>query len=333
MPDLRTTLTELMTGLAMLGHHSVTDALADRPAEMVSVSPELWMTLESACAGGAHRADIDAAWANGQAFLAARDGLRGRRPTTIEWKGSQRAPGDEVAPIDLRVDHVYLVSCKYLSRIVVNASPARLFDRLLQGAHGARSSDWYEEVAPAEHRRLYLAVRHELDPTLPGRIDDLRPAERKVLGRRLRDGWPAGAAAAYEEMAATVAETTAARWRTAVGGRAGQEAMLWRILRIGSAPYFVLGAGRDGPIRRRILTPWDWRQRYRMRGLTIEPQPGGQPRVGWEAAVDDRVTGVSRAVTGHVEIRWSHGRLAAPPEAKVYLDTPHDEVPGYEPLQ
>jgi hypothetical protein len=37
-------------------------------------------------------------------------------------------------------------------------------------------------------------------------------------------------------------------------------------------------------------------------------------------------------VRGHVEVRWSHGRLAAPPEAKVYLDTPHDDVPGYFPL-
>jgi hypothetical protein len=37
-------------------------------------------------------------------------------------------------------------------------------------------------------------------------------------------------------------------------------------------------------------------------------------------------------VEGHVEIRWSHGRFASPPEAKVYLDTPHHQVPGYWPL-
>ncbi|MDY7099949.1 MAG: hypothetical protein S0880_02065 [Actinomycetota bacterium] len=333
MPDLRTTLTELITGLAMVGHDTVDEALAARPAAMVSVSPELWVRLDAAHAGGAHRDDVDAAWANGRAFLAARDGLRGRRPLTVEWKGSQRAPGDEVAPIDLRIDHVYLVSCKYLSRIVVNASPARLFDRLLQGAHGARSADWYEEVAPDEHHQLYDVVRTGLaDPTLPRRVDELSPAERKALGRRLREGWPAGAGEAYEVMTDAVARATAARWRDTIGGRAGQEAMLWRMLRIGSAPYFVLGAGRDGPIRRRILTPWDWRQRYRLRSLTIEAQAGGQARVGWAAEIDDRVTGADRQVCGHVEIRWSHGRLAAPPEAKVYLDTPHDDVPGYEPL-
>ncbi len=35
---------------------------------------------------------------------------------------------------------------------------------------------------------------------------------------------------------------------------------------------------------------------------------------------------------GHVEIRWSHGRFAQPPEAKVYLDTPMADLPGYHPL-
>ena len=40
-----------------------------------------------------------------------------------------------------------------------------------------------------------------------------------------------------------------------------------------------------------------------------------------------------RSVQGHVEVRWSHGRFAQPPEAKVYLDTPTDELPGYFPLE
>jgi len=40
-------------------------------------------------------------------------------------------------------------------------------------------------------------------------------------------------------------------------------------------------------------------------------------------------TGEDRTVEGHVELRWSHGRFGGPPEAKVYLDTPHHEVPGY----
>jgi len=37
-------------------------------------------------------------------------------------------------------------------------------------------------------------------------------------------------------------------------------------------------------------------------------------------------------VQGHVEIRWSHGRFSGAPEAKVYLDTPHANVPVFHPL-
>lgn len=55
---------------------------------------------------------------------------------------------------------------------------------------------------------------------------------------------------------------------------------------------------------------------------------GGQPMVGWRAEFTER-DGVAREVHGHVEIRWSHGRFSGPPEAKVYLDTPFGDVPGY----
>jgi hypothetical protein len=108
--------------------------------------------------------------------------------------------------------------------------------------------------------------------------------------------------------------------------------MLWRLLRIGSAPYYVLGSdGRDSMLLR-VDTPWDWRQRYRLERFDVEPQDFGQPRVGWRAGYLDRREGAHREVSGHVQLRWSHGRFRQRPEAKVYLDTPHVEVPGYHPL-
>src|SRR5580698_4314192 len=159
MPSDRTTVTELGTGLGMLGLAGIDESLRSRTPVMHSLSPEMWERLERLHAGGA----------NGQAFLSAGDGLRGRLPQVIEWKGTGRAPGDEVAPIDLRVDHVYLVSCKYLSKILFNVSPAGIFDSLLFGGpgRGARATrevtpgggDWYAEVAPAEYQSLYDSVR------------------------------------------------------------------------------------------------------------------------------------------------------------------------------
>jgi hypothetical protein len=55
--------------------------------------------------------------------------------------------------------------------------------------------------------------------------------------------------------------------------------------------------------------------------------------VGWRAAVRRLSTQSELEVAGHVEVRWSHGRFRGPPEAKVYLDTRHHEIPGYYALE
>ncbi len=68
----------------------------------------------------------------------------------MEWKGTGRAPGDEVAPIDLRVDHVYLVSCKYLSKILFNVSPAHIFDDLLVGRQSRPRPSTRDAGAPTQ---------------------------------------------------------------------------------------------------------------------------------------------------------------------------------------
>lgn len=329
MPSARTTVTELATGLGTLGHADVDRALAARPAEMVSVAPETWDHLCEWRQAGGYDHDFEAAFANGAAFLAAREGLRGRRPLTVEWKGSQRAPGDEVAPVDLRIDHVYFVSCKYLSRILCNASPALLFDDLLAGRRGARHDDWYLAVAPDEHEALFRAAREGIPEPLPASAAGLQRRDREVMARALSGGWPAAAAVAYGALCEAVAARSAERWRAALARRREHEPMLWRLLRMGSAPYFVLGASRERLLRLRIATPWDWRQRYRLDGFEVAAQPGGQPRVGWHASVRDRHGGGHHEIAGHVEVRWSHGRFGGQPEAKVYLDTPHEAVPGY----
>lgn len=395
MPSDRTAVTELGTGLGMLGSAGIDEAVRSRTPVMHSLSPEMWEQLERLRAGGAYDAEFHAAWENGQAFLTAGDGLRGRLPQVVEWKGTGRAPGDEVAPIDLRVDHVYLISCKYLSKILFNVSPTSVFDGLLFGApsRGARATrellpgggDWYADVAPAEYQALYESVRlaalraeastassssllsarserpgfapaavalpglsatgatemPEADGPqgrpvpdalhhLPPRAVDLTVPQREELGHWLRSGWPPGAKDLYATLSATVARASAHRWETAMDDRGGTgETMLWRLLRIGSAPYFVLGSSSDRSLRLRIATSWDWRQHFQLIAISMEGQPGGQPRVGWEALVRDRSSQEVHSVVGHIEVRWSHGRFGGLPEAKGYLDTPHHLVPGY----
>ena len=81
-------------------------------------------------------------------------------------------------------------------------------------------------------------------------------------------------------------------------------------------------------MRMRIGTPWDWRQSFALPSFTSSAALTGQPRVDWWATSTGTAT-CEREVAGHVEIRWGHGRFSRASEAKVYLDTPHAEVPGY----
>jgi hypothetical protein len=386
VPNLRTMVTELGTGLGMLGYLDLDEALRTRSPVMRSLSPDDWDRLGSVRAGGAYDAEFHAAWLNGNFFLAAREGLRGRRPEVVEWKGAIRGSGDEVAPVDLRIDHVYLVSCKYTSKILFNASPTHVFDSLLVGgpARPGRGlgGDWYAEVAPLEYQHLYdvvrAAVRDEAmggsasdrrqapggtlefgadvlpgfgaqapegrtGPVprhsvavlreLPARAVDLTSAHRSALGERLRSGWPEHAGDAYRALSDEVSRVSVSRWRNALSqGASAGEAMLWRLLRMGSAPYFVLGSSATRSLRLRIATPWDWKQRFGLARFEVFSQEGGQPRVGWLATVRERASGQLHEVAGHVEVRWSHGRFGGLPEAKGYLDTHHHLVPGYFPL-
>jgi hypothetical protein len=302
---------------------------------VANVPAEVWERIAHLERGGQHRQEFAAAWANGRAFLAADDGLRGRAPRIVEWKGPTQAPGDEVVPADLRVDHVWLVSCKYLSKVLANAAPSRLFDRGLSGGPARTAGDWYAEVAPDAYQALYALVRLELGTraSLPPHAADLTPVHRAELRAYLDAGWSGDAQGAYRALASAVGQASAARWKATLAKRTDAEAVLWRLLRIGSAPYFVLGAQRDRSLRLRVMTPWDWRQAYELKRVDVWADDAGQPQVRWQARVRERDGGQELVVDGHVEIRWSHGRFGKPPEAKVYLDTPHHRVPGYVELR
>ena len=333
MPSAKTEITEIVTGLAISGAPSLEAGLRSRV--VANVGDDVWARLQELERAGSHRQEFAAAWANGRAFLDAEDGLRGRPPRIVEWKGPSHAPGDEVVPADLRIDHVWLVSCKYLSKVLANAAPARLFDRGLAAGPSRTSGDWYGEVAPDAYQALFAQVRLELGSraTLPPHAADLTPAHRAELRAYLDGGWSAEAQEAYRALAIAVGKASAERWRYSLTKRADAEAVLWRLLRIGSAPYFVLGAQRDRSLRLRVMTPWDWRQAFELKRIDVWGDDAGQPQVRWQAQVRDRRNGDTTAIDGHVEVRWSHGRFGKPPEAKVYLDTPHHRVPGYVELR
>ena len=173
------------------------------------------------------------------------------------------APGRRGGAIDLRIDHVYLVSCKYESDILANASPGRLFDGLLATQGGWDRGDWYDAVAPEQLAALYVACLAATGltgyPPLPVGLQP-RPARyvapgpvrprlsRRRLAERLRRPVPGG-----ERGVGSAVDGSDG----GVGGGLA-EGMLRRLLRIGSAPYFVLGNDRrtGAPARYRIASPW-----------------------------------------------------------------------------
>jgi len=337
---IRTEITEIVTGLAMLGYRDLDEALQVRPMSVVNLETEHYERLTHARAVGSHDREFETAWQNGRVFARSDDGLRGRPPWSVEWKGPHKPPGYEQVPADLRVDHVYLVSCKYGSSILHNVSPSHLFDRALAEKRVERGSDWFLASAPEAYQDFYQAclVDTGLDygyVAMPRAVADLNKADRQRLKAALpkRGRLPDGAQAVYEQFSMAVAVASAKQWRSSLRKARDREAMLWRLLRLQAAPYFVLGATTSGePLRYRVGTPWDFRNAFEMQSFDAWPEAAGQPMVRWRAEVVRRGDGESIPIEGHVEIRWTHGRFSGAPEAKVHLDSNPHQVPGYFPL-
>lgn len=331
MPGLKTEITEIVTGLGMTGIPNLDVALASRPDVLLHVTELHWDRIAEARANGDFAQLFTASFANGRFFFEADDGLRGRVPRIIEWKGSHNPPGYEAIPADLRVDHVYLVSCKYQSKILANSSPSNLFDRRLAD-RSAGAEPWYTLLVPQEQEDFYLAVRDFMGAEqFPAQSSDLTPAHLESIRDVCERVWPDPLKQPWADFSFAVASASADRWNAQMTTAARKEEMLWRLLRLSPAPYFLLGAKGNNLMRIRIGTPWDWRQLFKLKSLVIAPMQGGQPLVSWIATVEQKDDGAEREIKGHIEVRWAHGRFSSA-EAKIYLDTPHAEVPGYFPI-
>lgn len=332
MPGELTEVTEIATALGMLVP-SLHDALEARPPELLNVSEDAWVRLVASAGNPSYATSFDTAFKNGRAFLEASQALRGRRPLRVEWKGPHRPPGDDVIPADLRIDHVFLVSCKYLSRVLLNPGPQRLFERLLVGEQRG-DTNWFVHCAPDEFQAFYEAAVAFGDlKNLPTTVTDLSKAQQHVLKQTLSSrALPADLVGPWSDLCMAVASKSARRWNEALTTKNIKLRLLWRMLRISGASYFVLGTDKSAHLRLRVDSAWDWSQMYELRNLTVTARPAGQPEVGWNATVRRKLDGADISIAGHVEIRWSHGRFVGVPESKVYLDTPHAQVPGYHAL-
>jgi hypothetical protein len=328
-----TLITEIGTGLGMIPGIELPQVFeGDVPSELVGIDAGTWQSLREWWLAGIYAREFANAFEDGRYFYESDLGLRGRAPLTIEWKGPHRAPEDDPLPADLRIDSVFIVSCKNLSKVLLNPSPAALFHSALRnpdlGGH-----DWYEEIAPVELADLYRAsIRHLALAGFPVSPSELTRAQRDILKTRLVRKWPKDLAPEVAAFVSAVSTRSADLLNATLATTRDRERFYWRLLRIHSAPYFILGRQPSGPTRLRVLTPWDFRRRFAFDGLEISPAHAGQPQIQWQASFTDLDSGASVETVGHVEIRWSHGRFCGAPESKIYLDTPHEDACGYVPI-
>ena len=324
-----TLISELATALGMV-RRTLAEAIAHQPSELAGVSPDDWESLTALHRAGRHAELFEHSFANGRAFSTSAAALRHRQPGLVEWSGPRKTRGEGAIPADLRVDDVYLVSCKYGSKLLLNSGPAKLFDHRLRDGTRATTS-WYEDVAGEAYQRYYDAVRSHF--ALDGVASDvtaLSDADRAVLAQRLDRELPAALVGAQAEFCRAVSHASADRWRRSVGSSAQQRGdFAMSLLRIPQSVYFLLGRTGRTPLRFKVLSRWDWATRFELRSFAIAPSAAMQPTVDWELVVHDRASGAQRSARGHVEIRWSHGRFNKAPEAKVYLDSPLESTPGY----
>lgn len=216
------------------------------PAQFVEVDAVTWESLREWWSTGACLQEFADAFEDGRYFYESDIGLRRRPPLTIEWKGPQQSPEDDPLPADLRIDGVFIVSCKNLSKVLLNPSPAALFRSALRnpdlGGH-----DWYGDIAPVELASLYSAsIRHLGLNDLPALPAELTRAQRDILKGRLARRWPDALAPEVAEFVSAVSARSAALINQTMATKRDRERFYWRLLRIHSAPYFILGRQPSG---------------------------------------------------------------------------------------
>ena len=87
MPSERTVVTELATGLGMLGQDDLAAVIASRPGTLSNLTTANWNQPTTLWDSDAYQVEFATGFLNGKAFLAAPDALNGRHPRVIEWTG------------------------------------------------------------------------------------------------------------------------------------------------------------------------------------------------------------------------------------------------------
>ena len=334
MSNDRTKITELATALGMTKYPTLKEACQNRPEE-IKIDATIWSDLDKIIDEGQFVQYAQKAFSNGKYFRDHPDGLLGQTVRRIEWTANQKNPGDENFPSDIIINRTIYISCKYKSNLLHNAAPARIFvNSLLPQPY--KKLNWYEHVAREEYNSFYKKSISFFDlANMPDTPDQLTKSQKERLKKCFEpysSRLPPPLQESYQELIFKVSSVSSNKWKEAFNNLDKPVRMLWRLLRIYTATYFILGSNGKNDLRIRVCTPWEWNKKFKLQSFDIFPAGGGQPQVNWKAQCLDKNNKSSHEINGIVEIRWSHGKFGGNPEAKVQLKTKHEQVPGYYPL-
>ncbi len=335
MSNDRTKITELATALGMTKYPTLKEACQNRPEE-IKIDANIWSDLDKIIDEGEFAQYAQKAFDNGKYFKRHPDGLLDQTVRRIEWTANQKNPGDENIPSDIIVNRTIYISCKYKSNLLHNVAPARIFANALVPQSSKKKLNWYEHVAREEHNLFCKKSISFFDlanmPDTPDQLIDTQKERLQKCFKPYRSRLPPPLKESYQELISKVSSVSSNKWKEAFNNLDKPVRMLWRLLRIYTATYFILGSNDKNDLRIRVCTPWEWNKKFRLQSFDIFPAGKGQPQVNWKAQCLDKKNKSSHEINGIVEIRWSHGKFCGSPEAKVQLKTQHEQVPGYYPL-
>ena len=255
-------------------------------------------------ASGRFADEFATAFANGRAFLEADDALRRTAPPADRVDRGAAAARVTRWPPSTCGSTTSTWSAASTCR---GTSPTRPRPGCSRGcsppAGDWEQTDWYEAVGPRRVQALYDACR-----AATGLVDlpDDPAALSTEDSQRLRRALPGRS---YPAEAQRPVPARCARRVSEVVGRisgattscasARQERRLWRLLRIGNAAYFLLGADAKRSLRLRVASPWDWRQAFSLRRTsTSGPRRRASPRWTGRRPTVERAVGAGPGGAG-----------------------------------
>lgn len=266
--------------------------------------------------------------------------------TTVRWEGPQQQASSVTIPIDLLAANTP-ISVKADSHVVCNRSPYILFVSDPGGTlTPTRAENWYTVVAPDLYQSLYELARDMTGLNLPTSVIEyhqtVRGTSRKHLGKVIQTFSTVDTEQFNQlytpfchEVAQQSAEIFNRTLNQSLDGpirNAIAENIIRRFFRLGDSEYVLCGldGNNDFGVTVPALTSWK-RSGWNFKRLIAQPDLlRGQSVVNFELVVEERNKRKEHSFPFHAEIRWSHGKFAGNPEAKLYKEFAWTEVPFFQ---